>query len=69
MIQIDVKDYCHTCTEFDPDVEYPTNIYANNEVALIGDTIVRCKDRRKCENIKCHLKFEELKRRTGDDQN
>lgn len=63
MIKLDVKDYCHSCTEFDPEVEHPTNFYANAEVALITDTVIRCKDLKKCENIKCHLKFEELKER------
>jgi len=61
MIRIDVKEYCHSCTEFDPEVEYPIHIYANNDVAQSTDTIVRCKDRGKCENIKRHLEVEERK--------
>ena len=66
MIRIDVKDYCHSCTEFDPDVEYPIPIYANNDVAQITDTIVRCKDRHKCENIHRRMKLEEMREKQHD---
>lgn len=66
MIKVEVKEYCESCTEFDPDVEYPTNFYANSEVVYMTDTIVRCKDRRKCENIHRHMKLEEMREKQHD---
>lgn len=67
MIKVEVKEYCESCTEFDPDVEYPTNFYANSEVAYMTDTIVRCKDRRKCENIHRRMKLEEMREKHDSD--
>ena len=58
MIRLEVKDYCHSCSEFNPDIKYPTNFYADGKVVMMTDTLVRCKDRCKCENLKCHIKKE-----------
>ena len=66
MIKVEVKEYCESCTEFDPDVEYPTNFYADCEVAYMTDTIVRCKDRHKCENIHRRMKLEEMRKKQHD---
>ena len=50
MIKLSVREYCQSCTEFDPDVEYPTTVRTTNGSGKeIGDTIIRCKNRDKCE--------------------
>ena len=55
LIRLEVEDYCQSCTEFNPDVEEPTALYANREVVARTDTVVRCKSRHKCENIKMRI--------------
>ena len=59
MILLDVKEYCQSCTEFEPEVEKPTNFYANFEKYMsVGDTVIRCEHRNRCEKIINHLKGE-----------
>lgn len=66
MIKVEVKEYCESCTEFDSDVEYPTNFYADRKVAYMTDIVVRCKDRHKCENIHRRMKLEEMREKQHD---
>jgi len=61
MIKLDIKNYCHSCTEFDPEVEYPKHIYTNGDITVSSNTVIRCKERAKCENFMRHLKGEEMK--------
>lgn len=56
MISLEIKDYCHTCSDFEPDVEKPQNFYVGSEIyTTIGDTIIKCKDRERCEQLKQYL--------------
>ena len=68
MIKLDVKDYCQTCTEFEPDVESPCKSYANNRpfAAAVTDTIIKCQNREKCERLKQHLELYNLRRKSDD---
>ena len=52
MIKLEVQEYCQTCSKFEPDVEHPTELYADGELyTIIGDTIIRCEYRHFCERI------------------
>ena len=55
MIKLDVKDYCHTCTEFNADIQYPDKYFAENFVDGLSDTIIRCSEMKKCEKIRMYL--------------
>lgn len=55
MIRLDVQDYCQNCSEFEADAENPKRLFAGLRTIEITDTIVRCKNRKKCENIKLCL--------------
>ena len=56
MITLEVADYCQDCLSFEADVTKPERLYAcDEEVAVLGDTIVRCEYRRRCANIKRYL--------------
>ncbi len=62
MIKIDVESYCQNCLDFKADVTKPERLYAGNEeVALIGDTIVRCEYRKRCAGIHRYLQ-QQMKR-------
>lgn len=60
MIKLDVCEYCSNCLEFEPQVtQRPELLYINGEPhGFIGDTIVKCEDRFKCEVLYNHLKKE-----------
>lgn len=59
MIRLDISEYCSECCDFDPDVIKPERQLhrtANNTVTNIQtDTIVRCKNSKRCESIKRYL--------------
>ena len=55
MIRIDVKDYCHACMDFSPDVTKPVKYYGDTNEILLGDTIVQCEHARRCEAIRRYL--------------
>lgn len=65
MISLYVKDYCHNCPEFEPDVEKDT-IYSENY--LMGkrtthtQTDIYCKHRDRCESMIKFLKEERKKK-------
>lgn len=42
MIRLEVKDYCHNCPEFQPDVEYPHAVRTGHGDMIISDFIIRC---------------------------
>ena len=58
MIRVEVEKYCDNCNQFDPDVSYPVNAYSGSEVYMTTDTVIRCKDRKRCERLKHHIKKE-----------
>jgi hypothetical protein len=41
MIRVEVQDYCQSCLEFEPDVERPTQFYADSKVVKQTDTVIR----------------------------
>lgn len=62
MIRLKVAEYCHDCMSFEADVILPqktmlSQYSATNEyyAAVVSDTIVRCKNQKKCENIARYL--------------
>ena len=62
MIKIDVKGYCQSCTDFEPDVQRPEKLYPiGSEEVTVTDTIIRCRYRKRCETIKRYLEKQEDK--------
>lgn len=61
MITVDVKDYCQDCMDFCPDVEKPTKYFSEGDEYVMGNTIVRCQYRKRCEAIKRYLERREKK--------
>ena len=57
MIRLDIQPYCEQCCDFDPDVTKPVKntIYSDEPIVLQTDTIVRCKNAKRCEHIKRYL--------------
>ena len=56
MIKIEVADYCQDCMSFEADVSKPVRAYADDdEVGVLGDTVVRCAYRRRCAAIERYL--------------
>lgn len=59
MIRLDIHEYCDACCDFDPDVTKPTRssfATALNKVTVVQtDTIVTCKNAKRCESIKRYL--------------
>lgn len=58
MICIDVKDYCSECMDFEPDIEKPQKFYGMGNEICVTDTIIRCENRKRCEQIKRYLERE-----------
>lgn len=56
MIRVEVREYCHDCFDFDPNITHPES-FMLTDGTTIGqtDTIIRCRDRNKCENIRRYL--------------
>lgn len=65
MIRLEVEEYCQDCLDFLPDVKKPTR-YEDfyGEDTVIGDTYVRCSNRKRCDAIKRFLE----KRLDGGDK-
>lgn len=60
MINLDIKEYCHSCCDFEPDVEKPVKneVYSSDIGQFViaqTDTIIHCKHARRCESIKRYL--------------
>ena len=55
MIRLEVQEYCHACSDFEPDVEKPEKYYLGSEEVIMTDTVVRCRYRKRCENLKRYL--------------
>lgn len=64
MIKLEVQPYCEKCRSFEADVEQPKVDIMQGfdhgqrvpiEHIVQSDTVVRCVNRRKCENIKRFL--------------
>ena len=55
MIELQVKDYCNACLDFEPDVEKPVRMHGDNGTVLQTNTIIRCSHSRRCEGLKRYL--------------
>lgn len=64
-IRLKVEDYCQDCLDFKADVTKPERLYAcDEEVGILGDTVIRCECRKRCANIKRYLE-QKMKNETG----
>lgn len=57
MIQLKVKDYCHSCSDFKPDT-VTIGISHGFSDKLIYETYVYCKNHETCEKLYEHIKKE-----------
>lgn len=52
-IKLEVKDYCHNCGSFEPDVDKSRSMtmynHATNCIERYNETIITCKDAERCE--------------------
>lgn len=55
MIKLEIEDYCKECPDFNEDVQKPDKYYADGEVFIVGDTVIRCEHRERCERLKKRL--------------
>lgn len=55
MIRLEVEDYCQACMDFSADVTNPQRVRVGSGDLILGDTIIQCEYRRRCENIKRFL--------------
>lgn len=56
MIRLDVKEYCHSCMDFVPDVIPARKQFADwSDVIEQSDTIIQCEHRGRCEAIRKYL--------------
>ena len=73
MITLDTKPYCDACPNFQPVViSRPEKIYGcfhdgEDTSMLVGDTVVSCKQRKYCENIKRYLEQHEKFMKENDE--
>jgi hypothetical protein len=51
MIRVEVEEYCQQCLDFEPDVTKPERLYIGVTEKTFGDTIIRCKYRKRCAAI------------------
>lgn len=58
MIKLDIREYCQSCTEFEPQItQRPAqSARLSGDICVFGDTIVECEHRRHCETLYNHLK-------------
>lgn len=51
MIQVQVEEYCNDCLDFTADVFAPAKVYTADGECNIGDTVIKCKYRKRCAAI------------------
>ena len=54
-IVLEVQPYCANCLDFEADVSRPTRIEHIDGEFIYGDTTVRCRYVKRCENIRKYL--------------
>lgn len=56
MIRLEVESYCHECPYFEAEAKNSQVLYANFEIyEIVGDTIVTCRYKYRCELLKKNL--------------
>lgn len=58
-IVIEVQPYCASCLDFEADVTKPDRIWHLDGEFVFGDTVVKCRYAKRCENIKKFLMRQE----------
>lgn len=61
MIRLDISEYCTACCDFEPDVTKPMKLYTEDQAITMSDTIIRCKNAKRCESIKRYLERQSSK--------
>ena len=54
-IVLEVKPYCTNCLDFEADVTKPARYECIEGEFTLGDTYVRCRYAKRCENIRKYL--------------
>mgnify|MGYP006923207769 CR=1 FL=1 len=54
-IVLEVQPYCANCLDFDSEITKPTRIEHLDGEYIYGDTVVRCRYAKRCENIRKYL--------------
>lgn len=54
-MKLDVKPYCESCPNFTPHVTFGEKMFADSELVTIGETVIRCGYRNRCENMVRYL--------------
>ena len=61
MIRVEVRDYCHDCFDFEANVQGAEEYQINGKPSGQTDTIIRCRQRNRCENIRKYIEKEQMK--------
>lgn len=69
MIKLDIQPYCECCDGFEPEVRRSDVLYAvGGEAIEVGeDMFVRCKYRKRCENMVRYLQRQMAKGESNDE--
>jgi hypothetical protein len=58
MILVKVEEYCNECLDFNADVIPPSRSHSEEGECTVGDTIIKCKYRKRCAAIRRFLERE-----------
>lgn len=73
MIELNVKEYCKNCTEFEPETQTnvqhvcPNDFMCGPEVIVFANTSVTCKHAQRCECIREFIEKEMKKEQEKHD--
>ena len=65
MIRLEVRDYCAKCFDFEACVQGPDVNVCIDGTEIVTDTIIRCKNRTKCEHLRRYLEENVLSVKRG----
>ena len=71
MIVLDVEKYCSMCPDFGPEIiERPSTVEDwNGDERMIGNTVIVCAHRHRCENIYNYIShYDHTKGERGNEQ-
>ena len=68
MIVVNVEEYCNDCLDFNADVFAPSRMYSEEGECFIGDTVIKCKYRKRCAAIKRYLEQQTKGANTQNEQ-
>lgn len=64
MIELNVKEYCHSCPEFAAVINGPNVLYGNDAFQVCKTEIV-CEHRKLCEHIEEYLETKRFRKLNG----